>query len=156
MAILTQIITLSIYLSSTCVYEIVALSENPTAVEGNPIELFCRVKAKQDNENGNWKTCEWRRQRDGEQCAYEYTYPKLDVKNGWKVESTCTNLTQDLAFHGSKGLEEGANEDCGIKIHSVKQVDYGNWTCELEQCDARCHEGNGNKAEAIINLQVIN
>ena len=122
--------------------------------QGDPINLFCHVKANQGSEN--WKTCTWTRVADGQSCFYEL---EKDWGNAWEVYEMCSPLlVADAEFWSADsnvGGDHLRNHFCGIRISLADQTDSSKWTCELNQCKNGCNSGSGNIAKATIDVQVI-
>ena len=70
-----------------------------------------------------WKSCAWKRERDGATCTIE---AKDDLKFN---EIEC-----DKRLVGVKHSKTKRNE-CRIEIPNIKENDQGNWTCVIEKCN---------------------
>ena len=128
--------------------------KNATVYEGDPIHLFCHVKAHRGNTN--WKTCKWTRESDGPSCLYTYNKEEW----AWNVTPLCSPIIKDSTFWTATLWEhegkKGRNQFCGIFIPFALPDDNSKWRCELEQCkNFDCTTGNGNFAKATIDVQVI-
>ena len=153
---LTQILILAIYCSNTRGFEIDKHSPDQVLNEGQNIALFCQIGGfAVDPAYHDWKKCRWSRDSDGATCLY--TYKKTD--NGWVDEEFCDPLLEDSEFFGSDDLNK-ENRICGINVPSADQLDNGNWTCKIEQCQLVIHggcgatAGNENIVEATVNVKV--
>ena len=69
-----------------------------------------------------WKSCAWKRERDGATCTVEA-----------KDNLTFNAIECDKRLVGVKHSKTKRNE-CRIEIPNIKQNDQGHWTCVIEKC----------------------
>ena len=93
------------------------------------LNLSCKAQfyskfgtTKLQGEDNLWKSCAWKRERDGASCTIEA-----------KDNVTFNAIECDNRLVGVKHSKTKRNE-CRIEIPNIKENDKGNWTCVMEKC----------------------
>ncbi|QQP34770.1 Uncharacterized protein FKW44_022769 [Caligus rogercresseyi] len=110
------------------------------------------------NDNDDWKTCTWTRERDNTNCKifYRCSGALCDVGVGTfsRYMECDAQLQNKISFFGPGS--DDRNNFCGIIIKSLNRYDISTWRVEVEQCKVTgcgSEEGSGLRIKTGIKVE---
>ncbi|QQP34773.1 Uncharacterized protein FKW44_022772, partial [Caligus rogercresseyi] len=126
---------------------------------GSKISLFALTSdGGSSDDNGDWKTCTWTRERDNANCKIFYRCSGIlcDVGVGTfsRYMECDAQLQNKISFFRPES--DDRNNFCGIIIKSLNRDDISTWRVEVEQCKVigcGSEEGSGLRINAGIKVE---